>query len=99
MVVWVHTTAAPSMVPLFPRLPGGQRCGPGGLGGGLGGGTRRTVVVGTTVVVGSMKVVVVAGLLGVVIEEPDEGAALVDVGADVGSADAVAFFAIALDSP
>lgn len=64
------------------------------------------MALGTTVVVGSTKVVVVVGLLGAAIEGVDvgatvEGAAVVDVDVDVedGCADAVAFFAIALDSP
>jgi len=55
-------------------------------------------------VVGSTNVVVVGGLLGVVIEGADvgatvEGTAVVEVGADVGSADAVEFLAVALGSP
>jgi len=55
-------------------------------------------------VVGSTKVVVVGGLLGVVIEgvvvgATVEGVAVVDVGAEIGSAEAVEFFAIALDPP
>jgi hypothetical protein len=62
------------------------------------------VALGTTVVVGSTKVVVVVGLLGAAIEGVDvgatvEGTAVVDVGAEVGCADAVEFLAIALDSP
>ena len=53
--------------------------------------------------VGSTNVVVVGGLLGVVIEGADvgatvEGTAVVEVGADVGSADAVESFAVALGS-
>jgi hypothetical protein len=55
-------------------------------------------------VVGNTKVVVVARLLGVVMEGVDvrtrvEEAAVVDVDTEVGTADAVAFFAIALDAP
>jgi len=102
--VCVHTTFTPSSVALFPTSPGGQRCGPTGLGGGLGW-TTRTVVIGTTVVVGNTKVVVVVvGLLGAVIEGADEGAtvegtAVVEVGAEVDGGDAVEFFAIALASP
>jgi len=71
----------------------------------LGRGTLRTVVPGTTVVVGGTNVVVVVGgLLRVVIEGADvgatvEGTAVVDVGAEVGGADAVEFFAVALSSP
>jgi hypothetical protein len=102
----VHTTFAPVLfAPVFPRSPGGQRRGPGGLGGRLGGETLRTVVLGTTVVVGSTNVVVVGGLLGAVIGGVDvgatvEGTAVVEVGAEVGGrGEAVEFFAIALDSP
>jgi hypothetical protein len=100
----VHTTFAPSNVPLFPTSPGAQRCGPTGFGGGLGW-TTRTAGLGTTVVVGSTKVVVVVGrVLSAVIEGADvgatvEGAAVVDVGAEVDGGDAVEFFAIALASP
>ena len=103
--MWVHTSFVNCSVPSFPTSPGGQRCGPGGLGGRLVGGALRTVVVGTTVVVGSTNVVVVVGLLGGVIGGADvgatvEGTAVVDVEAEVGCrGDAVEFFAIALDSP
>ena len=105
MAVWVHTSFAYCIVPFLPRSPGGQRCGPGGLGGRLGGGTFRTVVLGTRVVVGSTNVVVVGGLLGGMIGRADvgatvEGTAVVDVGAEVGCrGDAVEFFAVASDSP
>ena len=81
MAVWVHTTFAPSSVKLFPTDPGAQRCGPTGLGGGLGRGTRRTVVLGTGVVGSTkVKVVVVATV---------EGTVVVDVVAEVGRGDAV----------
>jgi hypothetical protein len=74
-------------VTVFPRDPGAQ-----------------WRVFEITAVVGRTSVVVVARLLGVVVEgadegAPAEGAEAVDVVAEFDCADAVEFFATALDSP
>ena len=85
----MHSTFTPTSVVVFPTSPGGQRCGPIGLGGFLGG-IVRAVVVGSAGVVGKTNVVVVVEAVVVV------AIAVVEVDVDCAAAE---FFAVASDWP